>query len=286
MAESPSHKFGQFIGHLMEDVLHPLLLKYCNKNQLYLDKCGNRPARRGQKVEWIDKYGNSHDLDFVIEKHGTNTKKGKPVAFIESAWRRYTKHSRNKVQEIQSAILPLAETYSDCHPFLGAVLAGVFTKGALMQLKSHGFSILYFEYNKILKAFSDAGIDAFFNEKTSDKLFSKKIKSLNKLSNKQYKKIIQSLVKQNKKEIDTFLKQLDATLLRKVVSVRIFNLYGKSSNYKNIKDAIKAVKKSNKTTDSMHFVKYEIIIKFNNSNKVEGQFSNREEAVRFLSYFV
>ena len=46
MAKSPSHKFGQIIGHLTEDIMYPLLLKYCKKNNLYLDKSGSRPARQ------------------------------------------------------------------------------------------------------------------------------------------------------------------------------------------------------------------------------------------------
>ena len=87
---------------------------------------------------------NSHDLDFVLERGGTPDKIGMPVAFIETAWRRYTKHSRNKAQEIQGALEPLAETYRHLAPFKGAVLAGVFTEGALTQLRSLGFTVLYF----------------------------------------------------------------------------------------------------------------------------------------------
>ena len=79
MAKSPAHKFGQIIGHLTEDIMYPLLLKYCNKNKLYLDKSEARPARKGHKLSWVDKYGNTHDLDFVIEKKvGTSLF---PVAF-------------------------------------------------------------------------------------------------------------------------------------------------------------------------------------------------------------
>jgi hypothetical protein len=48
------------------------------------------------------------------------------VAFIETAWRRYTRHSRNKAQEIEGAIGPLAETFAHARPFLGAILAGQF----------------------------------------------------------------------------------------------------------------------------------------------------------------
>lgn len=106
MAQSPSHKFGQIVGNLLEDILTPVLQKFCHERGLYLDIKGPRPGvRKGRKVTWQDKYGNLHDLDFVIEKDGSPGKRGRPVAFIEAAWRRYTKHSRNKAQEIQGAIL-------------------------------------------------------------------------------------------------------------------------------------------------------------------------------------
>ena len=109
MAESHSHKFGQIIGDLLEIAIQPHLEKFARKNKLFLDKKGIRKARPGKKVTWTDNNGNKHDLDFVIERGGAASKIGIPVAFIESAWRRYTKHSRNKAQEIQSAIIPLIE---------------------------------------------------------------------------------------------------------------------------------------------------------------------------------
>src|SRR3970282_2096626 len=102
---------------------------FAKAHKLYLDRKGPRQARTGSKVSWRDASGNVHALDFVLERGGTVTQKGEPVAFIETAWRRYAKHSRNKAQEIQGAILPLLETYSKQHPFIGVVLAGVFTTG-------------------------------------------------------------------------------------------------------------------------------------------------------------
>lgn len=144
MAESPSHKFGQIIGKLLEEITFPLLKSFCDERGFYLDHQGLRgKARKGKKVQWEDKYGNVHDLDYVIEFDGTPDKKGKPLAFIEVAWRRYTKHSRNKAQEIQGAILPIAENYKWDLPFLGAIVAGIFTEGALNQLASNKFSVLY-----------------------------------------------------------------------------------------------------------------------------------------------
>ena len=113
MAESPSHKFGQVIGNLLEEIIDSILTDFCDQRGLYLDRKGRRgKARKGSKVTWKDKYGNEHDLDFVIEKGGSPDEIGRPIAFIETAWRRYTKHSRNKVQEIQGAVLPVAECHS------------------------------------------------------------------------------------------------------------------------------------------------------------------------------
>ena len=172
MAESPAHKFGQVIGGLLESVVRPQLEAFCRQHGLYLDHQGrDRRARRGRKVAWQDQYGNTHDLDFVIERDGSDEAIGQPLAFIEVAWRRYTKHSRNKAQEIQGAILPLAEKYNWNSLFLGTVLAGVFTEGSLEQLKSHGFHVLYFPYETLVAAFEGEAIDIRFDEGTPDEAF-------------------------------------------------------------------------------------------------------------------
>src|SRR5207249_3954484 len=176
MAESPSHQFGQVIGDILEAAVKPVLQEFADKYNLYLDKQGPRPTRDGNKVSWVDKNGNKHDLDFVLERSGTPRIVGTPVAFIETAWRRYTKHSRNKAQEIQGAILPLVMTHHKHAPFIGVVLAGDFTTGALNQLKSLGFRVLYFPYSTIVGAFAGVGIDAKFEENTPDEECVQKIK--------------------------------------------------------------------------------------------------------------
>src|SRR5271155_981922 len=176
MAKSPSHQFGQIIGTVLEKALEPMLRKLAQKHGLYLDLKGPRGLRKKRKkITWLDLYGNSHDLDFVLERGGSDDKIGKPVAFIETAWRRYTKHSRNKAQEVQGAVLALAETYSHLRPFLGIVLAGVFTKGSLDQLRSCGFAVAYLSYGAIVGAFAAVGIDASFDEQTTEVEFRTKV---------------------------------------------------------------------------------------------------------------
>jgi len=106
MAKSQSHTLGEFIGAFFEDLMKKPIRDFANKNGLFFDTVGPRKARGGSKLTWTDVHGSKHDLDFVLEKGGTEEIIGEPVAFIELAWRRYTKHSKNKAQEISGTSMP------------------------------------------------------------------------------------------------------------------------------------------------------------------------------------
>lgn len=86
MAQAPGHRFGQIIGDALEVAVEPLLRSFASEHDLYLDKQGPRGTRRGKKLSWTDLFGNTHDLDYVMERGGTGDKIGTPVAFIEIAW--------------------------------------------------------------------------------------------------------------------------------------------------------------------------------------------------------
>jgi hypothetical protein len=122
---SPSHKLGQKIGEFLQEYFSTDIKKLSKSLGYYFDQqgpcCGVRGDRR--KVECVDNRGSSHDMDYVIEKGGTESKKGEPLAFIEVAWRRYTKHSRNKAGELEGSMLALRDPYRYC-AFLGAIIAG------------------------------------------------------------------------------------------------------------------------------------------------------------------
>jgi hypothetical protein len=238
VAISPAHKFGQMIGELLESTVAPILSDFAKQYGLYLDKKGPRPARKGRKVTWTDQNSNKHDLDFVLERGATHTKIGTPVAFIETAWRRYTKHSRNKAQEIQGAVLPLCETYRHYRPFTGAVLAGIFTEGALSQLKSLGFSVAYFPYETVLQAFSTVGIDARSDETTADEDFKKKLKLWDELENYQKARVGKELADINADAVKTFIEALRTVAMRTIQSVRILPLHGHLFESQNVEEAI------------------------------------------------
>lgn len=285
MAESPAHRFGQLIGGLLESVVRPQLEDFCRIQGLYLDhQKRDRPARSGKKVSWTDQYGNAHDLDFVIEREGTDHQIGRPVAFIESAWRRYTKHSRNKAQEIQGAILPLAEKYRWNNPFLGTVLAGVFTESSLDQLRSLGFQVLYFPYESLVAAFQSEGIDIAFDEATPDDVFKNTTNRIEKTPQETMARIRMHLVAANQAVIDSFFAALRQRLSRHVTRVVVIPLYGRVNEFATIEDALRFLDGHRIYEGSGEFRKYEIRVEFSNGDKVEAFIEAKDKVREFLDF--
>ena len=286
MANSPSHRFGQIIGDLLEEIMTPQFQSFCDVRGLYLDKKGIRgSARSGKKVAWLDKYGNSHDLDFVIEKGGSESVRGRPLAFIEAAWRRYTKHSRNKAQEIQGAILPIAEKYDWDKPFLGVILAGVFTSGSLTQMRTSGFEVALFPYQSIVAAFASVGIAAEFDENTPDATFQATIDLIEAISPQMRLQLKQHLVDSNQVLLDRFFSELQTTLDRQIDRIILIPLHGQQNEFTTVTDAIMYVTSySENELREGGFKKYEIIVRYNNDDKIDASFQNKEKAIAFLHY--
>jgi hypothetical protein len=285
MAESPAHRFGQVIGELLESVVLPQLETFCKNNSLYLDhQKRDRPARSGRKVSWADQYGNTHDLDFVIERDGTDQQIGRPLAFIETAWRRYTKHSRNKAQEIQGAILPLAEKYRWNNPFLGTIFAGVFTEASLEQLRSLGFNVLYFPYDSIVAAFKSERIDIAFDEGTPDRVFQQTTDRIGKTSTATMTRIRAHLVSANQAGINEFFDALNKRLKRYVTRIVVIPLYGRVNEFATLEDAVRFLDRHVVNEGSGEFRKYEIRIEFSNGDKVDAFMEAKAKIKEFLDF--
>lgn len=286
MAESFSHKWGQILGNIIQEFIREKLQEVANEQGLYLDYQKKRKARSIKKVSWEDRYGNFHELDYVLERGGTEHTRGLPAAFIETAWRRYTKHSRNKAQEIEGALIPLAETYSHLRPFLGAILAGVFTQGALNQLQSKGFEILYLQYGSIVGAFASVQIDASFDENTPEAEFKKKISQWNTLSTQDIVEIKNQLLSLEKFRIDNFINTLNQSFSRRVQGVSVTVLHGLMRQIPTVEQAIEYIQNYADTQPTAAPVsKYEIDIRYNNGDVIHALFQDKAEAIRFLGTF-
>jgi hypothetical protein len=285
MAQSPSHKFGQVIGNLLEEILLPELLRFCDERGLYLDRHGSRQAvRKGKKVAWEDRYGNSHDLDFVIEKNGSENVRGRPVAFIEAAWRRYTKHSRAKAQEIQGAVLPVAEKYERDAPFLGAVLAGHVTTPSLDQLRSQGFQIVYLPYETIIAAFRSVKIDARFDEKTPDAAFMRCVDQIAALPHGQRDRVKEAILASNRKAFEEFFAKLRRKLDRVPKRVVVLPLFGTPGDFETASEAMAFLRSFDCQQAAGAFHKYEVSVRFSNGDEIKGLVEDEREVERFLEY--
>ncbi len=282
MAQSPSHKFGQIIGNLLEIGTSILLNNFVKKHNVYLDMQGERNARRGKKVTWTDLNGNKHDLDFVFERGGTDDIIGTPVAFIETAWRRYTRHSKNKVQEIQGAIQPLLETYWENQPFVGVIAAGEFTGTSLAQLRSLGFEVLYIPYENVVAAFNSFKVDAYFDENTSDKKAANNIKQIDKLTPKQQVQIANKIINSEPGDLNNFLKALKLSLKRRLKSIRILPLHGNEMIYNSLVKAITFIKHFDEEKVPNTFERYEVEAFYSNGDHIKGEFNEKEGAITFL----
>lgn len=285
MAQSPAHKFGQIIGDTLEAGIIPLLEQFARVHDLYFDRKGSRACRSGKKCSWIDADGNSHDLDFVLERGGTSENVGTPAAFIEVAWRRYTKHSRNKAQEIQGAIEPLARTYQAVKPFKGVVLAGDFTAASIQQLRSLGFVVLHISYTDVVEAFSRFGIDAAFDEDTPDRAFESKARKFARLSRSRRSELANALFAARTADVTAFLKALEAAVSRQLDRIIVIALHGSAHESILVEDAIKFVTGYRDNGAKKPLERIEIILRYNNGDEIKGSFQAQNEAVAFLRGF-
>jgi hypothetical protein len=280
MAKSFSHKFGQTIGDLLELALLPYFEKFSRKHKLYLDKKGTRKARSGKKVTWKDAKGNKHDLDLVLERGGKESKIGNPVAFIESAWRRGTRHSKNKVQEIQAAINPIVQLHHESVCFKGAILGGDFTAPSLVQLQSDNFTVLHFPTSIFVAAFKKFNLDIISSDTTEEAEFERRIQIWEGFSNKE--KLYETLVKLNKNAVKTFFNSLSNAVSRSIDRIIILPLHGQESTLNNVLEALEYLKKYSENKMKLPITKYEVTIKYNTGDRIEAVFKDKKDCMKFL----
>jgi hypothetical protein len=287
MAKSPAHQFGQRLGALIEEivldeVLRPQLEQFTRERGYWLDAKGKRPARSSVKVSWPDRWGNTHDLDFVIEIGGSATQRGRPIAFIEAAWRRYTKHSKNKAQEIQGAILPLVDMHRDQAPFHGVVLAGEFTQPAVAQLRSLGFSVAHLPYADVVSAFRAAGLNVGFDASTPTSTFTAATRQLARLTADQRSQIRRAIVASARTQINEFMTKLRAVLSRIVAQVCVRTTWGEDHAFTDIAAARQGIGALDVKHPQGQFLRYEVRVRYSNGDTIDASFETALSAIAFL----
>lgn len=281
---SPGHKLGQIIGVLLERTVGTPLQAFARRQSLYCDRQGERPSvRRGRKVTWNDSRGNPHDLDYVLERDGSADRRGDPVAFIESAWRRYTKHSRNKSGELEGALLPLRETYPTVR-FLGVVLAGEYSEGGIQQLRSAGVEVLHVPFGTIAEAFRRHGLEIDYPEKATPEQKAKLNRALERVSDATLDAIPSSLAQAIRGEYRQFEQRLEAAISEAANRVRIVTLFGDETVYGSVREAIRELEYPTRVRelDTNTPRGYEVFIEYPSGARVTGRFQSKAELISFL----
>ncbi|MDO5378530.1 MAG: hypothetical protein Q4G52_09370 [Clostridia bacterium] len=259
---------------------------YIKSKGYYLDYRHPRPTRRHRsEVVGIDYNGNRHKLDIVIEKNGSETQKGSPKAFIEVAWRRYSKHSKNKVQEISGAILPLVQTHLQSMPFYCAVLAGVFTASSIQQLESEGFYVLHFTYEEIAQIFDTADLSIRWDEKTSEAQLKTLSDRLSQLSQPTLDALQDEFFKQQRNKLSDLRNQLDLAFNLAVSEIIVLPTHGTAYSLPSVHEAISFIAEYDESKSSP-ILRYEITIRYNQNLEYTMKCTDKTQAIRFLQPYM
>lgn len=285
MANSQSHKLGEHIGDFFEDTI----VKYLSgriPTGYYLDYRHERKARNGGKeVIGIDKNGNKHKLDIVIEKNGSESKRGTIKAFIEVAWRRYKKHSKNKVQEISGAILPLISTYAREMPFYAAILSGEFTDNSIAQLESQGFYVLYFTYEEMCSAFEAIDVSIQWGEKTPENYLQKLTDLMPEKNSEQYIILQTAFLTEQYEKLQNLTNALLTSLNQKVIEIIVSPLHGSRSTLYSVNDALDFIYKYDENS-TVPVLRYEITVIYNTGVEYTMKCPDKKTALQFLNGYI
>ena len=282
---SPGHKLGQIIGTVFERYLEPSLAGVVESlnADYYLDKKGPRPARGGKKITWKDGKGSLHDLDYVIEKGGTPNSIGRPVAFVEVAWRRYTKHSINKAGELIASLVPLKQTYSGSCRFIGAVVSGEWTAGALDRMRGQGIISAHFDYEVIRRAVLEQGeVSINYDESASEAEKRALLAKLEGLTDPQLDRIGRQIFAEEGKELAEFIEALKAAIECRIVEVIIAITFAASRAFTNPAEAIDFLRSVDADRTEAKFAALVVEVKRANGDTVSGRFSDKKKAEEFL----
>ncbi len=286
MAASPGHKLGQIIGDAVEAAVSLPLSRFASAHGLFLDTKGPRPPiRTSELLVWEDHLGNDHRLDFVLERDGALDRQGRPAAFVEVAWRRYAKHSKNKAQEIQGALGPLVAKYRDDGPCQAVVLAGVFTGNSVAQLRSHGFVVLHFPYEKVVESFEAHGLDVRFDEETPDEAMRAMVAACED-EPELVRQVGAHLFDANADLVGLFVRELETKVLRSVSSVVVISLFGETAEFADVPAAILGIAMLSTVVGSQTRRGFEVVVKYENGDEIDAKLADIEGVRGFLQRFV
>lgn len=287
MADAPGHLLGQLIGGILEIATEPVLRDLAVKHGMYLDTKGLREGiRTGQLLSLPDRDGNKHDLDFVLERSGKVDEAGVFAAFVECAWRRYTKHSKAKAQEIQGAVLPLVQKWSEVAPVPAAIVAGQWSRPSIKQLESAGFVVLQLDFQLTVETFAKFGIDIKGRDKVPDEFWQGQVDMLRSMSKTDLKILAETIRQDNAEDFQSFVDELEARIVRTVEVVRFYPIHGRSFEFGSLSEAIDALHGYDNQSSAHPLIRYEFEVVYTNGDTIKASYSSIIASEEFLKRLI
>jgi hypothetical protein len=142
--------------------------------------------------------------------------------------------------------------------------------------------VLYFPFESIVAAFRDVGIDVYFEESSSDRQVNRQVRACAKLSDASRTRVTRILHQAHVEDVEVFLRALDVALARKVASVFIVALHGRSHEFGSLDAAKQFVQSYDEASAVSAFCRYEVHVRFSNGDEIRGTFASKIDAIRFL----
>ena len=152
----------------------------------------------------------------------------------------------------------------------------------MKQLRSLGFSVLYFSYDNVVAAFKDHGIDASFDEDTPDADFKKKVDAYDAMPAVKRVALAQALLRKQKGDVEQFVEALEKVVSRQIDRITVMPLHGTEKELQTVADAIKYIEGYEEKAGQHPIQRYEIRIRYNNGDSIEATFRDKADAVTFL----
>ena len=237
---SSGHKLGQLIGDWFEKQVAAVLLEAVAKELgLYLDHRFKNRKCRTDKIIWSDLDGNNVDYDFVLELDGTVSKKGVPLAFFETFWRRGARHSKDKARDDSGKLIPMRDTYPTAR-VLGIISAGDFTQPAQELVHSRAIDLFYIPKAKICKAWQECDVEMDYDDSASETVKAAIAdEAEKKLTSRKQKEIYKALVKLVGKSVfDSYIQRIVAGVAAVPIEYHITPVFiGQEIIFDNFEDA-------------------------------------------------
>ena len=169
--------------------------------------------------------------------------------------------------------------------FKEAISSGLFSEGALGQLRSLGFNAVYFPCSLVTETFTQVGIDATYYEDALDTIFQQKVDDWEALLDTRKTRVQVAILESAVSGLDKSKVSLAESVSVITQDIIVLQLHGQQYEATSINEALALLEAYEETRTLPRFERYQIHIRFNNGSETVGKFDCKPSAVEFLRMY-